>query len=66
MILSQRRRLLVHKAMTRGRYTGWDFQPHQDATRTYVRNTGDILGDLERATRLPPLTDPTPDGPGRE
>ena len=66
VILSQRRRLLVHKAMTRGRYTGWDFQPHQDATRTYVRNTGDILGDLERATRLPSLTDPTPDGPGRE
>jgi choline-sulfatase len=56
VIASQRRRHLVNDALRTGRYTPWDFQPFQDASRRYVRNDQD-LGDLEAMARFPPLGD---------
>ena len=52
VILNQQRRLLVQRANLTGRVTPWDHQPSRDASQSYVRNTLEILGDLERATRL--------------
>ena len=37
IIASQRRRTLVRDALQSGRQTRWDFQPFEDATRSYVR-----------------------------
>ncbi len=37
ILLSQRRRRLVYKALSKGRVTPWDFQPMQDASRLYYR-----------------------------
>ena len=54
VIASQQRRLLVYAALRTGRYTPWDFQPHRDASRAYVRNDQD-LGDLEALARFPPF-----------
>jgi choline-sulfatase len=54
VIASQRRRHLVYDALRQGRYTPWDFQPHRDASRLYVRNDQD-LGDLEAMARFPPF-----------
>ena len=66
VILSQRRRLLVADALQLGRHAPWDFQPHADASRLYVRNTGDILGDVERSARLPRFEDRVPGGSGAD
>ena len=60
VILNQRRRLLVADALQLGRHAPWDFQPHADASRLYVRNGGDILGDVERSARLPRFEDQAP------
>jgi choline-sulfatase len=58
VIASQRRRRLVDRALRRGRYTPWDFQPWQDASQLYMRNHLD-LNDLERRARFPmPITPP--------
>jgi choline-sulfatase len=46
-----------------GQHTSWDFQPHQDASRQYMRNHLD-LDDLERRARFPTPPLPAPDGPG--
>jgi choline-sulfatase len=54
VLASQRRRHLVYDALRMGRYTPWDFQPHRDASRLYVRNDQD-LGDLEAMARFPPF-----------
>jgi choline-sulfatase len=39
IIVSQRRRRLVYRALTTGRFTPWDFQPYQDASKQYYRGT---------------------------
>lgn len=52
VIASQRRRRLVAEALTTGRFTPWDFQPYQDASRLYIRHHMD-LDDLERRARFP-------------
>src|SRR5207302_7263911 len=39
IVLSQRRRRLVYKALTTGRVTPWDYQPWQDASQLYYRGT---------------------------
>jgi choline-sulfatase len=36
-----------------GRHTSWDFQPHADASRQYVRNHLD-LNEVEASRRFPP------------
>ncbi len=51
---SQRRRRLVNAALTKGQAHSWDFQPHRDASRAYVRNTIP-LDDLEAMARFPPV-----------
>jgi choline-sulfatase len=39
ILLSQRRRRLVYKALTAGKVTPWDYQPWQDASKLYYRGT---------------------------
>jgi choline-sulfatase len=54
VLVSQRRRRLVYRALRAGRFTPWDHQPHKDASKLYVRNDID-LGDLETMARFPPF-----------
>jgi choline-sulfatase len=49
---SQHRRRLVSEALALGRIEPWDFQPHRDASKLYMRNTID-LDDLEAMARFP-------------
>ena len=58
VILNQRRRRFVFEAQRQGETPSWDFQPIFDASRQYARNRADILGDLERAARLPFVASP--------
>jgi choline-sulfatase len=48
---SQRRRRLVVDALSRGSRTAWDFQPHVDASRQYVRTRSDLY-EVQRRARL--------------
>ena len=54
VVASQRRRHLVAAAMKLGAHQSWDFQPHRDASRDYVRNHLD-LDDIEAAAPFPRL-----------
>jgi choline-sulfatase len=65
VLTSQRQRLLVNEALTSGRHTPWDFQPHQDASQQYMRNHLD-LNVLERTARFPSPDWPLPDGPAAQ
>jgi choline-sulfatase len=65
VIASQRRRLLVARALTAGRLTSWDFQPYQDASQQYMRNHME-LDDLERRARFPRPVVPVPDVPAND
>lgn len=49
---SQQRRLTAYEALRRGRYTPWDFQPHEDASDRYMRNHMD-LNVVEERNRYP-------------
>ena len=49
---SQARRRLVAAALAKGEVRPWDFQPHRDAAKSYVRNTIP-LDDLEAMARFP-------------
>ena len=57
VLASQRRRHYVYAALRHGRYTSWDFQPHRDASRLYIRNDQE-LNDLEAIARFPPAPRP--------
>jgi choline-sulfatase len=48
---SQRERQLVSRALRRGRYTSWDYQPQADAAMQYVRSREDLY-ELQRQARL--------------
>jgi choline-sulfatase len=48
---SQHARRLVVRGLSRGKRTPWDFQPHVDASRQYVRTYGDLY-ELQRRARL--------------
>jgi len=50
---SQQRRRLVDAALNEGVQRSWDFQPHRDASKQYVRNSV-ALDDLETRARFPP------------
>jgi choline-sulfatase len=52
VIASQRCRRYVDAALRTGRYTPWDHQPVQEASRLYVRNDQD-LSDVEAMARFP-------------
>jgi len=62
VIQSQRRRRLVASSLMTGQRTPWDFQPHRDASRQYVRSHMK-LDDLERRARFPTPETPDPDFP---
>jgi choline-sulfatase len=61
VLASQHRRRRVYSALRQGKYTPWDFQPYQDASRKYMRNNLD-LNVLERTARFPSPETPDPDG----
>lgn len=48
---SQEERRLVDHAHRQGAYTGWDYQPHTDASEQYMRNHLD-LNEVESGRRL--------------
>ena len=54
ILTSQKKRLFVDRALKRGRFTSWDFQPYTDASKAYMRNhLGYVcLDDLEVRARL--------------
>jgi len=41
ILASQQRRLFAQEALLQGRWTAWDYQPVDDATRRYVRGAID-------------------------
>jgi choline-sulfatase len=53
VIASQRRRRLVHAALTSGSVAAWDFQTESEGAKIYYRNYGDGRADPDRALRLP-------------
>jgi choline-sulfatase len=53
VLASQRRRRLVHAALTSGRVAPWDFERRENAAGSYWRNYGDDRPDPDRALRLP-------------
>jgi choline-sulfatase len=53
VLASQRRRRLIHAALTAGRVAPWDFEPRTDAASAYWRNYGGDRPDPDRALRLP-------------
>lgn len=61
VLASQKRRRFIQQGLMNGRYTPWDFQPHQDASQQYMRNHLD-LNVLERTSRFPAPEIPEPDG----
>jgi len=54
---SQRRRRVVDAALSMGEVHSWDFQPHRDASKLYVRNTIP-LDDIEAMARFPRVPPP--------
>ncbi|AEO70160.1 a70701d7-ad6b-4561-82ad-de7512ce08b6 [Thermothielavioides terrestris] len=54
VLLSQRKRRLVWSALTKGRFTSWDFNPEDDGREKYIRSHIP-LDDLERRARFPPV-----------
>jgi choline-sulfatase len=53
VLASQRRRRLIHEALTQGCVAPWDFEPRENAAESYWRNYGDNRPDPDRALRLP-------------
>jgi choline-sulfatase len=51
VLVSQRERALVSRALRRGRYTSWDYQPPGEAAVSYIRNREDLY-ELQRRARL--------------
>ncbi len=64
VIDNQRRRRFLHKALMKGKYIPWDYQPIKDASTMYIRRHMD-LDDLEKRARYPPVLIPPPDGKTR-
>jgi choline-sulfatase len=56
VIDSQRRRRLVHRALTSGRIAPWDYEPRIDPSIEYYRNYGSEQPDPERSVRLPRIS----------
>jgi choline-sulfatase len=66
ILASQRQRLFLHKALSRGRHVPWDYQPLRDASKLYVRSasTTDTTSTKAKA-RLPYVPPTLPDYPRR-
>jgi len=59
VIADQKRRVAVHAALRIGRYQGWDFQPHRDATNEYTRSHMDLTSfDITSRYPRPEAFDP--------
>ncbi|KAL1844350.1 hypothetical protein VTJ49DRAFT_29 [Mycothermus thermophilus] len=54
VLLSQRKRRLVWAALTKGKFTSWDYDPVDDGREKYIRSHIP-LDDLERRARYPPV-----------
>ncbi|RBO83294.1 choline-sulfatase [Marinomonas aquiplantarum] len=55
VIISQRRRRLIVKALNKGKKVAWDHQPIFDSSEMYMRNHID-LDDLESRSRFPKVS----------
>lgn len=53
VIASQRRRRMIHAALTAGRVAPWDYAPTADASAAYYRNYDPARPDPDRALRRP-------------
>jgi choline-sulfatase len=63
VLASQRRRQFVASSLiAAGQPVSWDFQPHRDASKQYMRGHLE-LDDLERRARFPTPETPQPDFP---
>jgi choline-sulfatase len=54
VLLSQRQRRLVWRALRSGRFTSWDYNPEDDGREKYIRSHIP-LDDLELKARFPPV-----------
>lgn len=59
VLRSQKRRLFVQQCLMKGKWTGWDHQPFEDATRAYVRGAIDPNTTATKARRRLPYVTPT-------
>ena len=69
VLASQRRRLFLHRTLTRGTYTPWDYQVRQDASKQYVRSVSTTSTTATKAkARFPfvPATPPDTPRPSRK
>jgi choline-sulfatase len=57
---SQRRRLFVQDALLQGKWSAWDYQPHNDASRQYVRGAVDPNTTATKAKRRLPFVPAVP------
>jgi choline-sulfatase len=62
VVESQHNRILVQRALLKGKMTPWDYQPFQDASKQYNRNYGAELYDTDRRARIPFRLEPKKDG----
>lgn len=63
---SQRRRLFAQQALLQGRWSAWDYQPVNDASRQFVRGAVDPNTTATKAKRrLPFVPAVPPDHPRR-
>jgi choline-sulfatase len=53
VIASQKRRRMIHAALTTGRVAPWDYAPKTDAAAAYYRNYDTARPDPDRALRRP-------------
>ena len=62
IIISQQRRHFLQKALQSGTVTPWDFQPHFDASKQYLR-TGNSPTQVKGLARFPFVAPKPPDSP---
>jgi choline-sulfatase len=66
VLASQRRRLFLHKCLTRGVHSPWDYQARKDASRQYVRSVSTTSTTATKArARFPFVPAAPPDTPRR-
>ncbi len=64
VLASQRRRLFLHRTLTRGTHTPWDYQVRQDASRQYVRSVATTSTTATKSkARFPYVPTTPPDTP---
>ena len=64
VLASQRRRLLLHRTLTQGTHTPWDFEVRKDASKQYVRSVGSTSTTATKAkARFPFVPSVPPDTP---